>query len=41
MKQELVMFKEWKIRRIRDEKNEIWYFSVIDIVSILSGSLDW
>ena len=35
------MFKEWKIRRIRDQKNETWYFSVVDIVSILSGSLDW
>jgi len=38
MKQDLVVFNTWKIRRIRDEKNETWYFSVIDVVWVLSWS---
>lgn len=32
----LAMFEGKKIRRIWDEKREKWYFSVIDIVSILT-----
>jgi DNA-damage-inducible protein D len=27
------------VRRIWDEKNEIWYFSIIDVVEILTDSL--
>ena len=32
------LFQGNKVRRIWDEKNELWYFSVIDVVEILSGS---
>src|SRR3989338_430045 len=31
----LAIFENFKIRRVYDEKTEIWYFSVIDIVAIL------
>ncbi|PKN02014.1 MAG: hypothetical protein CVU77_03535 [Elusimicrobia bacterium HGW-Elusimicrobia-1] len=35
MKSNLAIFENFKIRRIYDEKNETWYFSVIDIVQVL------
>lgn len=41
MDQNLIMFNQKKIRRIRDNDKELWYFSVVDIVSVLSWSLDW
>ncbi len=31
----LAVFKNFKIRRIYDEKADIWYFSVVDIVAAL------
>ncbi len=34
----LVAFEDYKIRRIYDEKNEIWYFSVVDVVAALTES---
>lgn len=37
----LAVFEEKKIRRIRDEKKEIRYFSVIDIVGILTEQDDY
>lgn len=36
----LMLFQNRQIRRQRDEKAEKWYFSVIDIVAIASGSTD-
>ncbi len=35
---ELAEFENYKIRRLFDEKEEIWYFSVIDIVGALTDS---
>ncbi|MFA5815184.1 MAG: Bro-N domain-containing protein [Bacteroidales bacterium] len=35
---ELAEFEKYKIRRLFDEKSEIWYFSVIDIVGALTDS---
>ncbi len=35
MKNDLAIFEEHQIRRVYDEKTETWYFSVIDIISIL------
>jgi DNA-damage-inducible protein D len=35
MKNTLAVFENYKIRRIYDEKTEIWYFSVIDIIAAL------
>ena len=31
----LVAFEDFKIRRTYDEKKEIWYFSVVDIIAVL------
>jgi len=31
----LAVFEDFKIRRIYDEKKEIWYFSVVDIIAVL------
>ena len=36
----LVAFEKHKIRRFYDEQNEIWYFSVIDVVGALTNSLN-
>jgi len=38
--QSLVLFHQNTVRRHWDESKELWYFSVIDVVSILSGSAD-
>ena len=32
----LAIFENFKIRRVYDEKNEVWLFSVIDIVGVLT-----
>jgi len=37
----IALFKGTKIRRIWDEKKEKWYFSVIDIVAILTEQTDY
>lgn len=37
----LAIFETHKIRRHYDEKTEIWYFSVIDIISALTEQLDF
>jgi hypothetical protein len=34
----IVNFEDAPVRRVWDEKEEKWYFSVVDIVAILSGS---
>lgn len=36
MKNNLAVFEDYKIRRVYDEKSEIWYFSVIDIIQALT-----
>ncbi len=38
MKNEIKIFEESNIRSIYDEENEKWYFSVVDIVEILTES---
>ena len=38
---ELTIFEDYNIRRLYDEKNEIWYFSVIDIVQVLIQQKDY
>lgn len=40
MKDEIAIFEEAKIRRVYDEKAEIWFFSVVDIMRVLTGSPD-
>jgi hypothetical protein len=36
----VAVFEGKKIRRLWEEKNEKWWFSVVDVVAILSGSVD-
>ena len=37
----LVIFETFRIRRHYDEEAEIWYFSVVDIVSALTDQKDF
>jgi len=30
-----VVFEDFKIRRVYDEKKEVWFFSVVDIIGAL------
>ncbi len=34
----LVLFESKRIRRYYDTENEVWFFSVIDVIEILTGS---
>ncbi len=40
MKNEIKLFEQQKVRTHWDEKEEKWYFSVIDVIAILSGSVN-
>lgn len=40
MKSDITIFEEAKIRRVYDEKTEIWFFSVVDIIRVLTDSPD-
>ena len=40
MKIDIAVFEENNIRRVYDEKTDTWYFSVVDIISVLTGSAD-
>jgi hypothetical protein len=40
MSKELTAFEEKSIRRYYDAKNEIWYFSLVDIVGALTDSVN-
>lgn len=35
------LFEEREIRRLYDEKTEIWYFSVVDIIQVLTQQADY
>jgi DNA-damage-inducible protein D len=39
--QALAVFENFKIRRVYDEENETWYFSVVDIVAVLIQQPDY
>lgn len=41
MKQNLTIFEGHKIRRIYDETTETWYFSVVDIIQVLTMQPDY
>lgn len=41
MKTRPAFFEAHEIRRIYDEKTEIWWFSVIDIVQVLTQQIDY
>jgi len=36
----IVLFHEKQVRRYWDEKKELWYFSVVDVIEILTGSIN-
>ena len=41
MKQDLAIFEGHEIRRIYDEKTETWFFSVVDIIQVLTQQPDY
>lgn len=41
MKMLPVVFEEHQIRRIFDEKSETWFFSVVDIIQVLTEQPDF
>lgn len=41
MKTDLTVFEDYQIRRVYDEEAEIWWFSVIDIVQVLTQQADY
>ncbi len=41
MKTDMTLFEDYQIRRVYDEESEIWWFSVIDIVQVLTQQPDY
>ncbi|MDR0827492.1 MAG: hypothetical protein LBN33_06405 [Desulfovibrio sp.] len=41
MKNDITFFEERGIRRVYDEKTETWFFSVVDIVQVLTEQIDF
>jgi len=41
MKKDLAIFEEYEIRRVYDEDKETWFFSVIDIIQVLTQQPDY
>ncbi len=41
MKTDMTLFENYQIRRVYDEESEIWWFSVIDIVQVLTQQDDY
>ena len=41
MKKELAIFEGHEIRRTYDEKTETWFFSVVDIIQVLTQQPDY
>lgn len=41
MKNDLLPFEDYKIRRVYDEATEAWYFSVVDIIQVLTQQADF
>jgi len=37
----LAVFEDHKIRRVYDEKTETWYFSIVDIMAVLTQQPDY
>ena len=37
----MTLFEDYKIRRVYDEDAEIWWFSVVDIVQVLTQQADY
>ncbi len=41
MKNDLIIFEDYKIRRLYDEKTETWYFSIVDIIQVMTQQPDF
>jgi hypothetical protein len=41
MKNDMALFEDYQIRRVYDEEAEIWWFSVIDIIQVLTQQADY
>jgi DNA-damage-inducible protein D len=41
MDKSVAIFENFKIRRHYDEKTETWFFSVIDIIAVLTEQIDF
>lgn len=39
-KQAIQLFEERKVRTVWDDKDEKWYFSIVDVVAVLTESAD-
>ncbi len=39
-KQSIQIFEERKVRTVWDDEKEEWYFSVVDVVAVLTDSVD-
>ena len=40
MKEKVAVFESWQVRRLFDETSETWYFSVVDIIGVLTEQRD-
>jgi len=41
MKTDMTLFEDYKIRRVYDEESEVWWFSVVDIIQVLTQQPDY
>ena len=41
MKNDLILFEDYKIPRLYDEETETWFFSVVDIIQVLTQKPDF
>lgn len=41
MKTDMTLFEDYEIRRVYDEELDVWWFSVIDIVQVLTQQPDY
>jgi len=41
MKNDMTLFEDYQIRRVYDEDMEIWWFSVVDIIQVLTQQADY
>ena len=40
-KESLQLFEEYKVRTAWDSEQEKWYFSIVDVVAVLTDSADY
>ena len=39
-RQQIQLFEEKKVRTVWDDQEEKWYFSIVDVVQVLTDSAD-